>query len=666
MKRKITGLFLVLAMCLLLLPESVWAEGEEQGSKTVITSVDELLKFAKAVNAGDYDEKTDAVVVLDANLDLSGVEWTPIGQANASGDIEHCFSGKFYGNGHVISNLDFSSSYGKGAVGGFFGYVEKAEISSLTVKGNVNVTADDSEYTFFGTIAGYAENASIFDCVSEVGFQNNGKYIYGFIGMCGYAENTKINYCENKGNITITGDMGSIYAGGILGYATGDTEVSYCVNTGNMILAASHGGGIVGQISGTSKILNCYSTGTLTPLGKGITDVGGIVGTVGNETTVSHCYFAGNIDLSQYTATTVPYSRFGGIGGAVSGTSIFTNNYYTEKENVLACGKNAAAGTAKPFDSMRTEAFYKEIVAGGGNYNYVSEKTPVLPKPKYEVSFAVVPAELTNVVLKVNGEEVSSGLAELEAGIYPVEITADNCNPFSGEITVTADIATHTQTLTLTYKDADYTKADEAIKKANALKKENYKDFSGVEKAVQAVVRGKNITEQEEVDKMTKAIEDAISALEYKDADYTKVDEAVKKANSLKKTDYKDFTGVEKAVKAVVRGKNITEQEEVDKMAKAIEDAIASLEKKQTSSTKTTTDNANKATASNSNKTANKAATNNANKTATSNANKSTTAKNAQTGDNSRIEFWLALFGISGCVGIGAVIVGKRMKHRMK
>ncbi len=261
---------------------------------------------------------------------------------------------------------------------------------------------------------------------------------------------------------------------------------------------------------------------------------------------------------------------------------------------------------------------------------------------------------------------MSLGLAELEAGTYPVEITADNCNPFSGEITVTADIATHTQTLTLTYKDADYTKADEAIKKANALKKENYKDFSGVEKAVQAVVRGKNITEQEEVDKMTKAIEDAISALEYKDADYTKVDEAVKKANSLKKTDYKDFTGVEKAVKAVVRGKNITEQEEVDKMAKAIEDAIASLEKKQTSSTKTTTDNANKATANNSNKTANKAATNNANKTATSNANKSTPAKNAQTGDNSRIEFWLALFGISGCVGIGAVIVGKRMKHRMK
>lgn len=46
------------------------------------------------------------------------------------------------------------------------------------------------------------------------------------------------------------------------------------------------------------------------------------------------------------------------------------------------------------------------------------------------------------------------------------------------------------------------------------------------------------------------------------------------------KNDYKDFSGVEAAVKAVVRDKNITEQSEVDAMAKAIEDAIAALEKK--------------------------------------------------------------------------------------
>ena len=106
---------------------------------------------------------------------------------------------------------------------------------------------------------------------------------------------------------------------------------------------------------------------------------------------------------------------------------------------------------------------------------------------------------------------------------------------------------------------ADYTKVDAAIAKANALNKDNYKDFSAVETAVNAVVRDKNITEQSEVDAMAKAIEDAIAALQYKDADYTKVDAAIAKANALNKDEYKDFTAVEAAVNAVVRDKNITE-----------------------------------------------------------------------------------------------------------
>ena len=60
---------------------------------------------------------------------------------------------------------------------------------------------------------------------------------------------------------------------------------------------------------------------------------------------------------------------------------------------------------------------------------------------------------------------------------------------------------------------ADYSSVDAAIAKANALNKDNYKDFSAVEAAVNAVVRDKNITEQSKVDAMAKAIEDAIAAL---------------------------------------------------------------------------------------------------------------------------------------------------------
>ena len=126
---------------------------------------------------------------------------------------------------------------------------------------------------------------------------------------------------------------------------------------------------------------------------------------------------------------------------------------------------------------------------------------------------------------------------------------------------------------------------------------------------------------------MAKAIEDAINALVYKDADYTKVDAAIDKAKALNKDNYKDFSGVEAAVKAVVRGKNITAQSEVDKMAKTIEDAIAALEKKQAST-----------------------------KPGTSN-------KCSQTDDTSDLALWLILLFASGGVTIGTTFVSRKKKY---
>lgn len=131
--------------------------------------------------------------------------------------------------------------------------------------------------------------------------------------------------------------------------------------------------------------------------------------------------------------------------------------------------------------------------------------------------------------------------------------------------------------LSMTYAGADYTDVDAAIKRANSLNKDNYKDFSRIEDAINAVNRDKDITEQEVVNGYAKAINEAIDHLEYKDADYTKVTEAIEKANNLNKDNYKDFTEVEKAINAVVTGKNITQQDEVDAMAKAINDAIGAL-----------------------------------------------------------------------------------------
>ena len=131
--------------------------------------------------------------------------------------------------------------------------------------------------------------------------------------------------------------------------------------------------------------------------------------------------------------------------------------------------------------------------------------------------------------------------------------------------------------LSMTYAGADYTDVDAAIKRANSLNKDNYKDFSKVEDAINAVNRDKDITEQEVVNGYADAINEAIDQLEYKAADYTEVDKAIEKANKLNKDNDEDFSKVEDAIKTVVRSKNITEQDEVDAMAKAINDAIDAL-----------------------------------------------------------------------------------------
>ena len=175
---------------------------------------------------------------------------------------------------------------------------------------------------------------------------------------------------------------------------------------------------------------------------------------------------------------------------------------------------------AKAVDSEGTEI---DLLSSGTQYFALYKNVHFITKAVYPVSFVVTPDGLTNVVVKVNGQEVT-GSVSLEAGTYPVEVTADNCKAYTGNITITADAATHTQTIAMTYLPADYTKVDEAIAKANALNKDDYKDFSGVEAAVNAVVRDKNITEQSEVDAMAKAIEDAIAALQYKDANYIKIE----------------------------------------------------------------------------------------------------------------------------------------------
>lgn len=134
----------------------------------------------------------------------------------------------------------------------------------------------------------------------------------------------------------------------------------------------------------------------------------------------------------------------------------------------------------------------------------------------------------------------------------------------------------------LQVRKADYSKVEEAIKKIPAdLSLYTDASVKALEDAKNSVVTERPVTEQESVDGYAKKIEAAIAGLMYKDADYSKVDAAVKKIpNDLKKYTDESVKAVNDAKAAIVRGKNITEQKTVDGYAAALEKAIAGLKQK--------------------------------------------------------------------------------------
>ncbi len=132
----------------------------------------------------------------------------------------------------------------------------------------------------------------------------------------------------------------------------------------------------------------------------------------------------------------------------------------------------------------------------------------------------------------------------------------------------------------LRYKDAYYDDYNKAVEQANSLDRSLYKDLSAVDSAVSVDVSDKNITEQSVINDRTKAILDAINALEYKDADYLEYNKAVEQANAVDRTQYTDesLAVLDNALAVDVSGKNITEQSVVDAQTQAITDAINGLE----------------------------------------------------------------------------------------
>ena len=690
MKKKILSLLLALCLVMALVPMTAFAEGtsvdnwdgsadtswyvgHETDTEYHITTAEQLAGLAQLVNADpgttNFAGKT---FYLDNDIDLSGHEWISIGTVLGGDYPEYSFCGVFDGQGHVISNLYSHESYIEGADeshnllrNALFGSVYNGEVKNLGVAdAEIWIDPKDDSAAGKGILVDWMGKSKITNCWTSGSIYSGTKIeknIGGIVGItmqgctisgCYSTATLTGNFTNSEGYYTEPNpaDWPCDTIGGIVGARfDGNLTVTDCWFGGKIVVNSIQAavGGIVGYAD-VATVNNCMVT---------TTDMG--VDNDGNTCwvayalggTVENCYWPND---TKYGPSPLAYGK----GTAV--TDFTSADVLAGLKNNAGAGVEWVAGIGYPtfvWDDNNILADYTAVEAAIArataldnslytNYSAVEDSINSVDRAKSKAQQTEVDAMAKAIedaisALQYKGADytkVDAAIAKANAlnkdnyKYFSAVETAVNAVVRDKNITEQSEVDAMAQAIedtiaALQYKDADYAKVDAAIAKANALNKDNYKDFTGVETAVNAVVRDKNITEQSEVDAMAQAIEDAIAALQYKDADYAKVDAAIAKANALNKNDYKDFSGVEAAVKAVVRGKNITEQSEVDKMAKTIEDAIAALEKKPASTKPGTSD------------------------------------KSPQTGDTSNLALWIALLFISGGTAIDTTVVSRKKKY---
>mgnify|MGYP000019451946 FL=1 len=514
MKKRIGSLLLILALCFTLLPSAAFA------AETMDT-------WDGTADTSWYDEN-------ETEFHLQTAEQLA-GMAKLINDDTAYFKDKTV---YLDNDLDLGGhewiSIGDGAntdVGSFQGVFDGQShvvYNLYSHEGLKSENKDNNNNLYRNGLFGSIYNAT----VKNLGIENADIVIpmkdestYGKGILVDWMTDSTINNCYTTGSIT-GGSYIEKYIGGIAGFLNGingKNSISQCYSTA--AITGNYDGEYYAEQEGGLEPMDCWDS------------LGGIVGaSYRGQVTISDCWFGGEIVVNSIQAPV------GGIIGYGKGVSMV--NCLVATKEIGNDGWENTYWLGYVVDKDAKNCFWPN----DAKYN-------------------------SNVANAQSGNSAGTAVDDfMDEGV----LTGLNANAAEG-VRWVPGIKHPTFDWDSKNIPANYSKVDEAIAKAEALNKDNYKDFTGVEAAVNAVVRDKNITEQSEVDAMAKAIEDAIAALQYKDADYTKVDAAIAKANALNKDNYKDFTGVEAAVKAVVRGKNITEQSEVDKMAKAIEDAINAL-----------------------------------------------------------------------------------------
>ena len=476
MKKKIVSLALVLALCLSLLPTAAFAEeGENEDSTTTVdtwdgtadiswytdhktdtyyhfTTAEQLAGLAQLVN-----DKTASVsfegktIYLDNDLDLSSYQWTPIGNGSNFGRY---FAGTFDGQYHGVMNLHHHSTGDELIRNGLFGVVSDGGTLKDLLVTDADVASNDGSL-LAGILADWVDGGTVEDCYTSGKIENN---------------------------------VGDKMVGGLIGQCTGSTQVKGCGSNATVISTESDE--------------------------DHVDTVGGLIGQWENSTdssSITDCWFGGSVSCNNI------YSAVGGILGA-NFEHFSGNKPGVIIKNCIVATKNITG--AEPGNITWITAVVKTHVTGC--------VWPDTPPDGVTLDEETYPDNKGNYLavakLVVDWDAGTAGadptFDQSSCGTAVTNFTSDtvlaslNENAEDG-ITWVAGINHPTFQWDKWHISADYSAVDEALKNVpKDLSRYTDASVAKLNKAIAAVgKRDKNVTQQDEVNAMAQAIQEAIDGL---------------------------------------------------------------------------------------------------------------------------------------------------------
>ncbi len=307
---------------------------------------------ANADHLANVCEYPDAYFVQTADIDLGGIEYTPVAE----------FYGVYDGAGKKISNLKIASQ--DGTVGLFaqnYGVISGISLENAVI----NVKSAD-ELAYIGGIVGINYSGRISACKVSADIKAKTAYNAYVGGIVGHNYGKEASGCEFDGTVEVTA-VGTAYVGGIAGYSKSAVSGKSSGAVASSGAKTNYLGGLVGLCDGTVSGENravVYSK-----------DGGGYIGGVVGKNADNYAQITSTGMVNHGAVLSLDSASIVFVGGVVGYTTENINKAYNTGAVSAASDKSVVGGIAGISDGVITNTFNSASLSGAVVGGLVGQNT---------------------------------------------------------------------------------------------------------------------------------------------------------------------------------------------------------------------------------------------------------------------------------------------------